>query len=272
MPRGGAQSCQGHAGIVFRCARDVCPPSAGTRHGGAGRVEHQARPFQLSSAVCIGPTTADKCAEPFDCVPSRRDVRTEGGRHDIQVADRARAGKVDTRHLPPPAIGRCHARRRYRIRHTAATPSRRLSRDTGEDVSAGASTLTTHAQPDPLTIRRAREERLAQVAGSLTFTTVLSIVPLLAVSLHCSRDFRCSAVRAGDRRAPVEEPAAGRHLAHGPEVPEPVRRERERPDLLGSLFVLATAVAMLLTVENALNQIWRVKRGRPLLKRVGLYL
>src|SRR5207245_10979268 len=33
-----------------------------------------------------------------------------------------------------------------------------------------------------LTIRRAREERLAQVAGSLTFTTVLSLVPLLAVS------------------------------------------------------------------------------------------
>ena len=32
-----------------------------------------------------------------------------------------------------------------------------------------------------LTLRRARQERLAQIAGSLTFTTVLSIVPLLAV-------------------------------------------------------------------------------------------
>ena len=41
---------------------------------------------------------------------------------------------------------------------------------------------------------------------------------------------------------------------------------------MGSLFVLATAMAMLLTVENALNQIWEVKRGRPFLKRVGLYL
>ena len=29
---------------------------------------------------------------------------------------------------------------------------------------------------------------------------------------------------------------------------------------------------MLLTVENTLNQIWNVKRNRPLLKRVGLYL
>ena len=33
-----------------------------------------------------------------------------------------------------------------------------------------------------LIIRRFREERLPQVAGSLTFTTVLSVVPLLAVS------------------------------------------------------------------------------------------
>ena len=33
-----------------------------------------------------------------------------------------------------------------------------------------------------LTIHRARQERLAQVAGSLTFTTLLSGVPFLAVS------------------------------------------------------------------------------------------
>jgi membrane protein len=42
--------------------------------------------------------------------------------------------------------------------------------------------------------------------------------------------------------------------------------------VLGSLFVLVTAIAMLLTVENALNQIWKVKRNRPFIKRVGMYL
>ena len=31
-------------------------------------------------------------------------------------------------------------------------------------------------------------------------------------------------------------------------------------------------MAMLLTVENTLNQIWNVKRRRPWLKRIGLYL
>jgi membrane protein len=42
--------------------------------------------------------------------------------------------------------------------------------------------------------------------------------------------------------------------------------------LVGSLFLLVTAIALLLTIENALNQIWNVKRNRPFLKRVGLYL
>jgi membrane protein len=42
--------------------------------------------------------------------------------------------------------------------------------------------------------------------------------------------------------------------------------------LAGSALLLATAVALLLTVENAFNQIWNVKRGRPLARRVGVYL
>jgi membrane protein len=41
---------------------------------------------------------------------------------------------------------------------------------------------------------------------------------------------------------------------------------------VGSLFLLVTAVALLLTVENALNQMWQVKRNRPFFRRVGLYL
>jgi membrane protein len=41
---------------------------------------------------------------------------------------------------------------------------------------------------------------------------------------------------------------------------------------IGSLFLLGTAVAMLLTVENALNQMWEVRKNRPFLRRVGLYL
>jgi membrane protein len=42
--------------------------------------------------------------------------------------------------------------------------------------------------------------------------------------------------------------------------------------LVSSLVLVGAALALLLTVENALNQIWNVKRSRPLAKRVGVYL
>lgn len=123
------------------------------------------------------------------------------------------------------------------------------------------------------TIRRAREVRLAQVAGSLTFTTTLSIVPLLAVSFALFTRvplFR----RFGDL---IEEQVLKGLLPSG--ISRPVLKHLDQfatnangLTLIGFLFVLVTAVAMLLTVENALNQIWNVKKPRPFVRRVGLYL
>jgi membrane protein len=124
-----------------------------------------------------------------------------------------------------------------------------------------------------LLIRRARQERLPQAAGSLTFTSLLSMVPLLAVSF------------ALFTRVPLFsrfEAALEQHLLQSL-LPAQIARTvmttlhqfaANASDLTwaGSLFLLATAIAMLLTVENTLNQIWNVKKGRPLLKRVGLYL
>ena len=124
-----------------------------------------------------------------------------------------------------------------------------------------------------LTIRRARKERLAQVAGSLTFTTLLSIVPLLSLSLALFMRFPVF----GRFEAALEE-----HLLKSL-LPADMSRtvlkylgqfaaNASGLTLVGSLFLVVAAITMLLTVENAFNQIWNVKRDRPLLKRVGLYL
>lgn len=124
-----------------------------------------------------------------------------------------------------------------------------------------------------LTIRRARKERLAQIAGSLTFTTLLSIVPFLAVSFALFTRFPMF------RRF---EDALEEHLLKSllpADISMPVLKYLNQfaanasgLTLVGSLFLLATAIALLLTVENAFNQIWNVKRNRPILTRVGLYL
>ena len=124
-----------------------------------------------------------------------------------------------------------------------------------------------------LTIRRAREERLAQVAGSLTFTTLLSIVPLLAVSFALFTRFPIfkrfeKAIEEYLLQSLLPADISRTVLKHLSQFAE----NANGLTLVGALLVLVTAIAMLLTVENALNQIWQVKRGRPLFKRVGLYL
>lgn len=125
-----------------------------------------------------------------------------------------------------------------------------------------------------LTIQRARKERLAQVAGSLTFTTLLSIVPLLAVSFAlftrfpgvfkrfetAIEDVLLKALLPGDIARTVLK-TLHQFAANASGI-----------TWVGSLLLLATSLAMLLTVENALNQMWQVKRSRPFLRRVGLYL
>jgi membrane protein len=123
-------------------------------------------------------------------------------------------------------------------------------------------------------LRRARQERLPQAAGSLTFTTLLSVVPLLAVSLAL---FARWPMVFGRFEAALDDLLLKSLLP--PEIARTVLAHLHRfatnaggLPWVGSLLLLATAVAMLLTVENTLNQIWNVKRRRPLAKRVGLYL
>lgn len=124
-----------------------------------------------------------------------------------------------------------------------------------------------------LTIHRARKERLAQVAGSLTFTTLLSVVPLLAVSLALVSRFPVF----GRLEGAIDE-----YLLKGllpAEISRTVLRylgqfaaNAGSLTWVGSLFLLGTAIAMLLTVENALNQMWQVTRNRPFHRRIGVYL
>jgi len=123
------------------------------------------------------------------------------------------------------------------------------------------------------TIRRAGQVRLLQAAAGLTLTTALSIVPLLAVGFAIFRHF------------PVFRPleaALEQHLLKSllpADISGAVLKYLHQfaanangLTLVGSLFVFAGAVMLLLTVEGALNQMWDIKKARPLPRRLGLYL
>ena len=105
-----------------------------------------------------------------------------------------------------------------------------------------------------LTIRRARQERLPQVAGALSFTTLLAVVPLLAVSLALFTHFPLF----GRFEAALEQYLLRSLLP--PEIARTVLRQLHQFAVnagsltgLGMLFLLVTSIAMLFTVENALK-------------------
>jgi membrane protein len=120
--------------------------------------------------------------------------------------------------------------------------------------------------------RRGREERLAQAAGGLTFATVMSMVPLLAVSFALFT--RVPALRATG--VGIRE-----HLLRSllpAEITKAVLKylgqfagNASGLTWLGSGVLVISAVALLLSVENTLNRIWQVKKPRPLWRRLALY-
>lgn len=120
--------------------------------------------------------------------------------------------------------------------------------------------------------RRWQEDRCPQVAGSLTFTTLLALVPLFAVvaallsALPYFEDVMVQ-VKIFLLMNLVPEIAGKIITVHMTQFAEAAGRLTSVS--LAALFVMA--VAMLYTVDRALNAIWRVDRYRPLWLSVAGY-
>ena len=124
-----------------------------------------------------------------------------------------------------------------------------------------------------LILRRGREERLAQAAGSLTFTMVLSMVPLLAVSfalfarippLRAAGDAIRENLLRGLLPADITKTVL-KHLAQ-------FAGNAGGLTQLGFAVLLVSALTLLLSVENTLNRILQVKKPRTVLRRLALYV
>ena len=120
--------------------------------------------------------------------------------------------------------------------------------------------------------RRFREDHLALTASSLTFTTLISLVPLVTVMLALFTAFPMFA------RVPV---ALQQYFLQSL-VPDNMARPvlmaltqfAGKANKLGSvgLVVLGlTALALMFTIDRTLNEIWRVPKPRPLAQRVLVY-
>lgn len=121
--------------------------------------------------------------------------------------------------------------------------------------------------------RRGREERLAQAAGGLTFTMVVSMVPLLAVSFALFAQVPAlrttgEAIRGHLLRGLLPADIAKTVLKHLSQFAGNAGGLTQ----IGFVILLVSALTMLLSMENTLNRIWQVKKARTVLRRLVLYV
>ena len=152
-----------------------------------------------------------------------------------------------------------------------------LATAAGQIPSAGADTMRslTLAEVGDLVRfarRRLSEERLPQVAGGLTFTTVLAVVPLLTLVFAIFTTFPVftafrSALEAYFIKSVMPKAIANTIVYNLAAFAS----KATRLSLLGAVMLLITSTAMLGMIERAFNQIWRVKRKRALSQRIMIY-
>jgi membrane protein len=121
--------------------------------------------------------------------------------------------------------------------------------------------------------RRIFEDRLTQAAGSLTYTTLLSIVPLVVVALALTTAFPAFDRVIGE----LQNYLINNFLPKAKGIDTVVRQFNTFASGVGKLTGLGlgvlgvTAVMLMLTVDDVMNRIFRVERKRSLAQRVATY-
>jgi membrane protein len=119
---------------------------------------------------------------------------------------------------------------------------------------------------------RFREDRLGLTASSLTFTTLIALVPLVTVMLAVFSAFPMF----GSFQKALEQWFLQSLVPDG--IAKPVlaaltqfAAKAARMGSAGLAVLVLTALALMLTIDRALNAIWRVRRPRPIAQRVLIY-
>ena len=121
-------------------------------------------------------------------------------------------------------------------------------------------------------LARFREDRLGLTAGSLTFTTVTSLVPLATVALAIFSAFPKFAQMQQLLQGWMTQNLFPKAIASS--VITYINQFASKASQLGwmsSIFLFFSALAVMLTVDGTLNKIWRVRTARPLTQRILVY-
>jgi membrane protein len=119
---------------------------------------------------------------------------------------------------------------------------------------------------------RFREDRLGLTASSLTFTTLIALVPLFTVALAIF-----GALPMFDQmQATLQRWLVSSMVPDSIAKPVMVNlnlfvSKASQMGVAGGVFFVVTALALILTIDRKLNDIWRVRRPRGVTQRVLVY-
>jgi len=120
--------------------------------------------------------------------------------------------------------------------------------------------------------RRLQEESLPQVAGSLTFTTVFALVPLLTIALAIFTTFPMfnafrSSLEAYFVQSVMPKSISNNILSYLTMFAS----KATRLSAVGAVTLIFTSIAMMNLIERVFNRIWRVRGQRSWTRRILVY-
>jgi membrane protein len=120
--------------------------------------------------------------------------------------------------------------------------------------------------------KRGREDRIPQVAGSLTFTTMLAIVPLATVAFALFTAFPIFASFQVSLQSFLADHLMPQQF--NSQIFKYLNQFASQAKSLttaGMIVLFVTSVMTMMTVESAFNVIWRVPKPRAFAQRVLVY-
>jgi len=120
--------------------------------------------------------------------------------------------------------------------------------------------------------QRFAQDRCTQTAASLTFTTLLSLVPIITIALTMFsafpvfQDFSVH-IKTYLLNNLMPETAGAVIAGYVQQFAD----SAARLTTVGIIILTLTALSMMMTIDHTFNVIWRVARPRPLVKRLVVY-
>jgi len=119
--------------------------------------------------------------------------------------------------------------------------------------------------------RRFYDDRCMQIASSLTFTTLLAIVPLITVTLTLISAFPVFATLTEHVEKFVFENMVPESADMIAVYTEQFTANAGKLTAVGIAILAVTAIMLMMTIERAFNDIWRISHQRSVFQRVLVY-